>query len=434
MGEAAMADAAQRGSSDILKFDFQPAARLGGDRGYDRARSDETKRERASPAALATPSVVPAAEAPRVVSVDALRGFNMLLIIGADGAVGALVAMVHDKGPVLGALGNFLGMQFTHVVWEGLTFYDFIFPLFVFITGVSIALALPGLVAREGKAAAHWRVLRRALILYGLGLLFYGGVGEHFSDIRYVGVLQRIAASYLGASLLFLNFNRRVLVGACVALLAGYWALMTFVPVPGIGAGLFAPDANLATWIDVHYLPGRLWFGTGDAEGLLCSLPAIGGCLIGVLAGLVLREARLTPQQKSLTLAAAGVVLVLAGHLWAVQFPIIKTIWTSSFVLVTSGYAALLLAAFYQIIDVWGYRRWSTFLIWIGANAITLYMINGTYGFEPFARRMVGGDVSRLFDQAVTPGTGSLVAHVLGLALAVALAGFLYRRKIFIRV
>ena len=370
----------------------------------------------------------------RVVSVDALRGFTIFWILGADGAIWALDRMLRDKGPALSAAGSFLGTQMSHVAWEGFRFYDFIFPLLIFVTGVSIVLALPRLVAREGKALAHLHVLRRALFLYILGLIFYGGVSQHWSDIRFVGVLQRIAICYLFASLLFLNLNRRGLIVALAALLGGYWALMTFVPVPGIGAGSFGPDANLANWIDVHYLPGRLWDKSRDPEGLLSTLPAIATCLLGVMAGLLLKDERLTSTQKSLWLIGAGTVMVLAGYLWGLQFPVIKAIWTSSFVLVAGGYSAILLGVMHQVIDVWGWRAWATIFVWIGANAITLYFINGVAGFEPFALRFVGGDVSAWLDRMITPGTGLFVAHILGLVLAITLAGFLYRRRIFLRV
>jgi predicted acyltransferase len=373
-------------------------------------------------------------QAGRVVSVDALRGFNIFWILGADGAIWALDRMLHDKGPALSVFGSFLGTQMSHVAWEGFRFYDFIFPLFIFVTGVSIVLALPRLVEREGKTQAHLRVLRRALLLYALGLLFYGGVAQHWSDIRYVGILQRIAVCYLFASLLFLNLDRRGLIVALVVLLGAYWALMTFVPVPGVGAGSFKPDTNLANWIDTHYLPGRLWDKTRDPEGLLSTLPAIGTCLLGVLAGLLLKDGRLTPTQRSLWLIGSGIVMVVAGYLWDLQFPIVKAIWTSSFVLVAGGYSAILLGIMHQVIDVWGWKAWATIFVWIGANALTLYFINGIAGFEPFALRFVGGDVSAWLDRTVTPGTGLFVAHLVGLALALALAGFLYRRKIFLRV
>jgi predicted acyltransferase len=370
----------------------------------------------------------------RVVSVDALRGFNFIWILGGEGAMWAFADMTHDKGPALSTVGGFLGRQLNHVPWQGFNFYDFIFPLFIFITGVAIVLSLPRLVERDGKLHAHLRVLRRALLLYGLGLIYYGGIKHGFYDIRFLGVLQRIAICYLAASLLFLNFNVRGLIATFVALLVGYWAVMTFVPVPGVGAGNFSPNNNLANWIDAHYLPGRLWDLSRDPEGLLSTLPAIGTCLLGVFAGLLLRDIRLRPQQKSLALIGAGIVLVLAGHLWALQFPIIKAIWTSSFVLVAGGYSAILLGIAHQIVDVWGLKKWVAPFVWIGANAILLYFINGLLGFEPVATRFVGGDVADFFDDMITDGAGLFVANLVGLVFVVLLARFLYKRKIFLRV
>src|SRR3974390_255288 len=175
----------------------------------------------------------------RVVSVDALRGFSIFWIIGADGATWALDRMLRDKNPALSAIGSFLGTQMSHAAWEGFRFYDLVFPLFIFVTGVSIVLSLPRLVAREGKGRAHLRVFRRALVLYALGLIVSGGVGHHWSDIRYLGVLQRIAICYFFASLLFLHLNTRGLILAAILLLGGYWGLMTFVPVPDVGSGSF---------------------------------------------------------------------------------------------------------------------------------------------------------------------------------------------------
>ena len=370
----------------------------------------------------------------RVASLDALRGFNFVWILGGEGAVWALDQMCSDKGAVLSGIGHFFGTQMMHASWEGFTFYDLIFPLFIFITGVTIVFSLTRQVEREGISKAHLRVLRRALLLYGLGLIYYGGISAHWADIRWLGVLQRIALCYLFASLLFLNLNLRGLLVAFASLLLGYWALMTFVPVPGVGAGSFAQGTNLANWIDVNYLPGRMWDKTGDPEGMLSTLPTIGTCLLGVFAGLLLKDERLAPQQKTLWLIGAGIALLAAGYLWGLQFPVIKAIWTSSFVLVAGGYSCLLLAVWYQTIDVWEIRSWSTIFVWIGANAITLYFLNNLMSFERFAVRFVGGDIGVLLDRFVTPGTGRFVAHGLGLAFAVALAGFLYRRKIFLRV
>lgn len=370
----------------------------------------------------------------RVDSVDALRGFSMVWILGADGLANAIGEMSAGNETALGTIGTLFGEQFKHVDWEGYTFYDLIFPMFIFVTGVSIVFSLTKLVEREGMAAAHARVLRRSFLLFVLGVIEYGGFSESLSEVRVLGVLQRIALCYLFASLLFLNFRLRGLIVAFSVLLVGYWVLMTFVPVPGTGAGVFDKETNLAWWIDAQYLPGRLWDQTRDPEGLLSTLPAIATCLLGVFAGLLMKNSRMPAHHKSLWLIGAGLAMVAAGHLWSLQFPIIKYIWTSSFVLVAGGYSALLLGLFHQVIDVGGYKAWARAFIWVGASAIVLYMLNMIVGFQPLATRVVGGDVSAWLDSAFTSGTGLLVSHALGVAFAIALARFLYRRRIFLRV
>ena len=367
----------------------------------------------------------------RVASVDALRGFTMFWIIGADGAAKALAEMLSGKGTIPSTAGNIIAGQFEHAEWEGLRFYDLIFPLFIFVTGVAIVFSLTRLIEQESKSTAHWRVLRRSLLLFALGLVYYGVVSESWREIRLLGVLNRIALCYLFTSLLFLNLRLPGLIVAFVAILAGYWALMTFVPVPGIGVGSYAKDANLANWLDAQYLPGRKWNGAWDPEGLLSTLPAIGTCLLGVFAGLLLKEPSLHPHQKTLWLIGAGAAMIALGVLWGLQFPIVKNIWTSSYVLVCGGLSALLLGVFHQVIDAWGRRSWATIFIWIGASAITLYLINGIVGFQPLAMQLVGGDVGSFVDSHLTPGAGSLLAHAVGLLLAVALAGSYTAAKSF---
>jgi predicted acyltransferase len=380
------------------------------------------------------PSVEPVRSVGRVVSVDVLRGFAIFWILGGDALAWSIGEMSDGKSGYLSAIGHFFAQQLTHEVWDGLRFYDFVFPLFVFTVGLSIVLALPRLVECEGKAKAHARVMRRFVLLFLLGVIYYGGASNQWPDVRLLGVLQRLALCYLVASLLFLNVSLRGMIVAFVALLAGYWALMTFVPVPGVGAGSYAQGANLANWIDFNYLPGKKWEDAWDPEGLLSTLPAIGSCLIGVFAGMLLASPSVTPQRKSLWLIGAGIAVVLAGHLWGLQFPLIKSIWTSSFVLVTGGYSLILLGVFHQIIDVWGAKAWTTVFVWFGANAILLYFLNEIASFELAARRLVGGDVAALLDAALTPGAGRLAVSAVGLAIAIALAGFFYRRKIFLRV
>jgi predicted acyltransferase len=365
----------------------------------------------------------------RIASIDALRGVNMFWLVGVDGAMGSLAEMTHDRGPLVRAIGDFLGTQFVHESWEGLHFYDFIFALFIFIIGVSIVLSLPGSVEREGRVKTHLRVVRRSLLLFVIGIIVYCSISQKWWDVRLLGVLQRIALCYFFTSLIFLNFSLRGMVAALVALLAGYWAVMTFVPVPGIGVASYAPDVNLANWIDYNYLPGRLWDVTRDPEGMLSTLPAIGTCLFGVLAGLLMRESRISAERKTLWLIAGGCALLAAGYLWALQFPIIKAIWTSSFVLVTAGYSAILLGVIHQVVDVWGWRRWTAIFTWIGANAITLYVLN-----ESVSERIAGGDLADTFDRAVTTGAGGFFLHILAVLCAIVLARFMYRRKIFVRL
>jgi predicted acyltransferase len=373
-------------------------------------------------------------ETRRVVSVDALRGFDMFWILGGDSLAQALKKMAAGGGVALAAVGGFFGGQLEHVDWEGFRFYDLIFPLFVFIVGVSLVFSLTRLVEREGKAMAHRRVFRRFALLFVLALIYSGGVSTEWPNIRLLGVLNRIALCYLFASLLFLNLRLRGLVIACVSLLVGYWALMTFVPVPGIGAGSFAKGANLANWIDSQYLPGKKWDGAWDPEGLLSTLPAIATCLLGVFAGLLLKDTRIEESRKSLWLLGGGFALVVAGALWGLQFPVIKKIWTSSYVLVAGGCSAILLGIFHQIVDVWKHQRWATPFIWIGANAITLYFIESIVNFERLAGRLVGGNVNSFLDAHIVSGTGHLARACVGLLLAILLARFLYRRNIFLRV
>ena len=331
-------------------------------------------------------------------------------------------------------IGEFIGVQFTHARWEGFHFYDLIFPLFIFITGVAIPFSLTHMVERDGLLAALLRVLLRSTLLFVLGLVYYGGVSSLWPDIRILGVLQRIALCYLFASILFLSFGRRGLLAAIVIVLFGYWSLLTFVPVPGMGLDPYAEGTNLAVWVDQNYLPGKKWYDSWDPEGLLSTLPAIGTCLIGVVAGLALMRQDIDPQQKSLRLIVGGTVMAAAGYIWSLQFPIIKGIWTSSFVLVAGGYSLILLGAMHQIIDEWRIRRWSIVFVWIGANAITIYFLNNIIYFERFATSFVGGDIAAFFDNTIAPGTGQLISYAGGLIIAILIARFLYVRRIYLRV
>jgi predicted acyltransferase len=329
---------------------------------------------------------------------------------------------------------GFFATQLDHVQWEGFRFYDLIFPMFVFIVGVSIVFALSKRTAEGGRGAATRQVFRRAVILYLFGIFTYNGVANGWEGVRLLGVLQRIAICYFFTALAFLYLKPKWLGAVCASLLIGYWAIMTFVPVPGVGAGNFEEGKNLANYIDKQYLPLFKWDGDHDPEGLLSTLPAIASCLLGVFAGLWLRRVDVDDRKKVKMLVACGAVLVVVGFAWGLQFPVVKKLWTSSFVLVAGGFSAILLGLFYLLIDVWKKDWWATPFIWIGTNAITIYMLVHVVDLPKLAERVAGGPVKGWFDSVVRPGFGDLVIALLALVAAVLFCRFLYRRRIFLKV
>ena len=238
-----------------------------------------------SPEPTTAPNDAQVAAAPtRLMSLDALRGFDMFWIVGAEPLVAALHKLSDNR--VIATVAEQLG----HVAWRGFHFEDLIFPMFVFIVGVSAVFSLDRAIERDGRRKAVLRIFRRSLVLYVLGVLIYGGFDGPLAHIRLLGVLQRIALAYLFTALIYCFFGRRGRLAWCVGLLAGYWALMTFVPAPGGVAGDFREGHNLANWLDSQYLPLRKWDGDHDPEGLLSTLPAIANCLLGTFAGGSLRD------------------------------------------------------------------------------------------------------------------------------------------------
>jgi len=204
--------------------------------------------------------------------------------------------------------------------------------------------------------------------------------------------------------------------------------MMTFIPVPGVGAGNFHEHTNLANYLDSRYLPLRKWDHDYDPEGLLSTLPAIATCLLGVFAGLLLKNPKVSDQRKVNWLSLAGVVGVVLGFLWGLQFPVIKKLWTSSYVLVAAGYSCLFLAIFYQVIDIWKFQKWAQPFVWIGMNPITIYLAWQFFPFTDMATRLGGGPVQARFGPFST-----VWITILATGLVLLLSWFLYRRKIFLR-
>lgn len=414
-------------------------------------------------------------------SLDALRGFDMLWIIGVDSLAGALHAMSHSK------VAAFLSYELNHSQWQGFRFYDLIFPLFIFIVGVSLVFSLNKAIATHGRAGALRRIFTRSILLYALGVFEYGGFSNVWPGIRLLGVLQRIALCYFFAGLFFCFFRPRTLVAICVGLLIGYWAVMTFVPFPDVRPspqtqvinrdkifkhmayqdgnlvthqiayvaretgftnvdqlnmastnyirGTFLEGVNLSNYLDEKYLPGKKWNDTWDPEGMLSTIPAIGTCLLGVFAGLLLKNQKIKDRRKVIYLISFGVAGIVLGWLWGLQFPVIKKIWTSSYVLVAGGYSAILLGAFYQIVDVWKWQFWCRPFVWIGMNSITIYMADNILGgFASPAHRLVGGNIREFLNAHVAQGFGQVIIALTGVLLAIWLARLLYKRKVFLRL
>jgi predicted acyltransferase len=374
-----------------------------------------TPQAQSSPAATTTSQ--------RLLSLDALRGFDMFWIIGAEGLVEGL-NKITDSGPI-----RIVADQLQHKPWEGFHFEDLIFPMFVFIVGVSLVFSLTKTIESSGRGAAVARILRRSILLYLLGIFYYGGFSTPFERIRLLGVLQRIAICYLFAGILFCYLKPRALAAVCGGILIGYWALMSFVPVPEFGAGNFAEGKNLANYVDKEFLPLRRWDGDHDPEGLLSTLPAIANCLLGVFAGLLLKHTSVPDRKKVAYLIGGGLASLALGWLWGLQFPVIKKLWTSSFVLVACGYSSLLLALFYQIIDVWKYQKWAMPFVWIGVNPITIYLAHHLIDFDKIAQRFVGGELNGYFGNF-----GQLIVALVSLAFVFCFLHFLYRRRIFLRL
>lgn len=381
-------------------------------------------------------STTAAPKLPRLQSLDALRGFDMFWIMSGEGLVHAL-AKTTGWTPVV-----WLSNQLHHTGWNGITFYDMIFPLFLFIAGVSMpysfgkqlavhqvkdAWQLPGAVKRK----VYGSIIRRTLILLVLGMVVNGLLKfDGWEQTRFASVLGRIGLAWCLAAFIYLNTGFKGQLYWFAGLLLGYWAVMMWVPVPGYGAGVLTMEGSLESYIDRLLLPGKLHDGVHDPEGILSTFPAVATALLGVFTGRLLQEARYTPARKVLLMLGAGVILILLGSIWNLIFPINKRLWTSSFVLYVGGFSLLFLAVFYGIIDVAGYRKWAMPLIWIGTNSITIYLAaEGLINFHHTARYLFGG----IIHFAAADWQPVLFAAGV-VAVQMAFLYFLYRNKWFLKI
>ena len=321
-------------------------------------------------------------------------------------------------------------VQLEHAEWAGFHFYDLVFPLFMFISGVAMPLSL---LAKAETAAdkrpIYLKLLKRALLLVLLGLVYNHLTDLRFATQRYASVLAQIGLAYLFAALIMLKV--RGLGGrlaAVVGILAGTAAVQLLVPVPGIGAGVLTPEGTINGWVDRLLLPGRLYDTVFDPEGILCILSATSVTLMGGLAGLVLKSGKLPAYRKALVLAGSGVSLATLGYVLGGWYPIIKKAWTATFDIYAAGLSFLLLALFYLVVDVWGLRKWSFFFRVIGLNSITIYLGTRMIDFG-FTSEFWFGGLARLAGPAGVLVLGAGVIAVEWLVLY-----FLYKKSVFLRV
>lgn len=368
----------------------------------------------------------PAPTSRRLVSIDALRGFDMLLIAGADAFFRQL------SGKTGWAWVDAVAGQFSHPAWFGFTFYDFIFPLFLFIAGVSIPFSLGKSLDQGGdKVALYKRAFVRMLLLIALGMLDKNAPFPFFdwAQVRWGSVLGRIGLAGFVTVVLYLNVSSLKRLYVVGGILLGYYAALMLIPVPGFGAGNLSFEGNLVGWFDRTFLPGRLLQKTYDELGLLTQLPALCLTVLGAHAGEILRQKDIADGRKFTRLVIAGVVCLALGLLWSLHFPIAKRLWTSSFILLTGGMAYFFMAAFYGIIDILHIRRWSFFFVVIGMNSLTIYMAHRLVNFRYTSRLLFEGLYAPL--DAKWHG----VFETFGaLALVWVLLYLLYRQKIFLRV
>ncbi|MBD2751857.1 acyltransferase family protein [Spirosoma validum] len=372
------------------------------------------------------PAVAQPAPIRRLLSLDTLRGFDMFWIMGGE-------EIFHVLAKTTGwAWAIFLADQFTHVDWNGFRPYDCIFPLFLFLAGVSTPYSLGSRLAKgDSRSMLARKVITRGLLLVLLGIIYNNGLfNKPIAEMRFGSVLGRIGLAGMFAQLIYLYVQReRARYGIFAGILLLYWALLMLVPVPGYGAGNLTMEGSLVGYVDRLFMPGRLYKVVHDPEGLLSTLPAIGTGLLGVFAGTILRQHGVRDAQKLRQLVLMGVACVVLGWVWNVVFPVNKNLWTSSFVLVAGGWSLLMLSLFYWIIDMQNIRRWTFFFIVIGMNSILIYLAERIIDFEHTAHFLFNG-ILHFFSEPVQ-AVGAIVAF---LAVKWGFLYFLYKKNTFLRV
>ena len=366
-------------------------------------------------------------EIKRLRSLDALRGFDMFWIMGGEGIFIGLATLT--GWPVF----TWWAGQLDHVAWHGFRFYDMIFPLFLFIAGISFPFSIAKRAAsNDSRKSIYWQVIKRGLILVLLGILYNNAVRFNLAELRYGSVLGRIGLAWMFAALIFMNTKLSFRIVWFWGLLIGYWLLLLSFPAHDLGStDIFSREGNLTSYIDRILMPGKLYLGNHDPEGILSTIPAISTALLGMFTGefLISQYLNNKPLRKVLFMVLAAICLMIIGQLWNLAFPINKNLWTSSFVCFVGGLSLLLFSLFYLVIDVWNYRKWAFFFVVIGMNPITIYLAERIINFRSASKFFFGGFLT-VFPEAWAPFINGIGITAVGWVFLY----ILYRKKIFLKV
>ena len=371
------------------------------------------------------------ANKPRLMSLDALRGFDMFWIIGGEGLFAAMFALTGWAGWQIAA------GQMLHSQWHGFTLYDLIFPLFIFLSGVALGLSPKRLdkLPLQQRAPLYRHAIKRLALLISLGVLYNHGWGTGVpldpEQVRFSSVLARIGFAWFFAAFLVWHTSLRTQIITAIGLLVGYSLLLCFMPFPGGQAGIFTMDGSINAYIDGLLRPGIAYQNRPlDPEGVLSTIPAVVNALIGVFVGqFIVKPHPKGDWAKVLIMTASGLVLLLLGWLLNPIIPVNKDLWSSSFVLVTSGWSLLFLALFYAVIDVLKWQKWAFVFVVIGTNAIIVYLGSSLIDWHYITRSVFGGVIQAFPDLAQ-----QLVSVIGFITVQWLILLWMYRRKIFIRI
>jgi len=366
----------------------------------------------------------------RLLSLDALRGFDMIWILGAEGIFSALYIIT--DWPLLEVFSN----QFLHSKWHGFTFYDLIFPLFIFLSGVTLGLSNTSLyeLAMSERLIVYRKAVKRLLILFFLGIIYNHGWGQgvplELENIRFASVLFRIGFAWFVCAMIVwhLRLNTQVIIAFC--LLVFYWILQQYIPTPDGHIGQLTMQQSWNAWVDQLWLPGISYHNQAtDPEGLLSQIPAVVNALCGAFAGQLLVTNKLTQFCKVSVLLLLAFCCLLVGFVWSEILPINKTLWTSSFVLVSVGYSYLLLMIFYYLFDVCKLKKLAFVFSVIGINSILLYLLSSLFNWHYLSDSLFAQILSDL-----DVGYRSLASLFIIICIQYYFAKALYRHHIFLRV